>query len=83
VAGNRYPEISHDTRCFEAESHLNNNSVRTAKKTAHNHYKDHWLMLFREVITVYFQNHTKSINLRAQNAELLDVKAGGTVTTGT
>jgi hypothetical protein len=36
-------------------------------------------MLFKEIIAVYSENHTKSINtLYRQNAELLDVKAGGT-----
>jgi hypothetical protein len=36
-------------------------------------------MLFKEIIAVYFQNHTKSINsLCEQNAELLAVKAGDT-----
>jgi hypothetical protein len=37
-----------------------------------------WLMLFREIITLY-SDHTKPINiLHWQNAELLIVKAGGT-----
>jgi hypothetical protein len=35
-------------------------------------------MLFREIIAVYSENHTKPINtLRGQNAELLNVKVGG------
>jgi hypothetical protein len=36
-------------------------------------------MMFREIITVYSDNHTKNINsLCGQNAELLIVKEGGT-----
>jgi hypothetical protein len=36
-------------------------------------------MLFREIIAVYSENRKKPINiLRAQNAELLNVEAGGT-----
>jgi hypothetical protein len=37
-----------------------------------------WLMLFKEIITVYSENHTKPINKHfGQNAELLILKAGG------
>jgi hypothetical protein len=37
-----------------------------------------WLILFRDIIAFYSENHTKSINtLCGQNAELLNVKAGG------
>jgi hypothetical protein len=37
-----------------------------------------WFMLFREVIAVYFENHTKNINgLCEQNAGLLNAKEGG------
>jgi hypothetical protein len=37
-----------------------------------------WLMLFKEIITVYSENHTKPINIHSrQNAELLNVKIGG------
>jgi hypothetical protein len=37
-----------------------------------------WLMLFREIIAIYFQNLSKLTNsLRGQNAELLNVKANG------
>jgi hypothetical protein len=37
-----------------------------------------WLILFREIITVYSGNHAKPINtLCGQNAELLNVKVGG------
>jgi hypothetical protein len=36
-------------------------------------------MLFREIIAVYSENHTKPIDtLCGNNAELLIVKAGGT-----
>jgi hypothetical protein len=38
-------------------------------------------MLFRETVAVYCENHTEHINtLCGQNAEFLDVKAGGTYT---
>jgi hypothetical protein len=38
-----------------------------------------WLMLFREIIAVYSEDHTKHVNaLCGQNVELLNVKAGGT-----
>jgi hypothetical protein len=37
-------------------------------------------MLFKEIIAVYHENHTKPINtLCGQNAELLNVKSGGRV----
>jgi hypothetical protein len=36
-------------------------------------------MLFREIITVYFHNHMKSLNtLCGQSAEPFNVKANGT-----
>jgi hypothetical protein len=34
-----------------------------------------WIMLFREIIGVYIENHTKLINI---NAQFLIDKAGGT-----
>jgi hypothetical protein len=38
-----------------------------------------WLMPIREIFAAYSENYTKPINtLCSQNAELLDVKAGGT-----
>jgi lipoate-protein ligase B len=57
------------------------NSVRTAKKTQHfTITKINWLTLFKEIIAVYTENHTKHINkLCGKNAELLNVKAGGKV----
>jgi hypothetical protein len=37
-----------------------------------------WLMMSKEIIAVYYENHTKHINtLCVQNAELLIVQAGG------
>jgi hypothetical protein len=37
------------------------------------------LMMFMEIIAVYFENHTKPINILCeQNADLLNVKVGGT-----
>jgi hypothetical protein len=68
------------TSChFEACSSFKH-SVRTAKKTQHfTITKINWLMLFKEIIAVYWENHTKPINaLCGHNAELLIVKAGGT-----
>jgi CRISPR/Cas system-associated protein Csm6 len=57
-----------------------NNSVRTALKTQHfTITKINWLTLFRKIIAVYSENHTKPLNtMCGQNAELLIVKAGGT-----
>jgi lipoate-protein ligase B len=38
-----------------------------------------WLTLFREIIAVYSENHTKHMNtICEQNAELSNVQAGGT-----
>jgi hypothetical protein len=51
------------------------NSVRTTKKTQHfTITKINWLMLFKEIIAVYAENHMKPI---LQNKELLTVEAGG------
>jgi hypothetical protein len=36
------------------------------------------LMLFREIVLVYFNNYTNKNTLREQNAEILIVTAGGT-----
>jgi hypothetical protein len=56
------------------------NAVHTAKKTQHfTITKTKWLMLFRKMIAVYSESHTKPINtLYEKNAELLIVTAGGT-----
>jgi hypothetical protein len=52
-----------------------NNLVRTAKKTPHfTITKINWLTLFKKIIPVYTENHTKQI----KNADLLIAKAGGT-----
>jgi hypothetical protein len=41
--------------------------------------KINWLILFRKIIAVYSENHSKQINIMSeQNAELLIIKAGGT-----
>jgi hypothetical protein len=53
-----------------------NNSVCTAKKTLHfTITRINWLMLFKEIIAVYSENHMKPINTIE---ELLIVEAGGT-----
>jgi hypothetical protein len=36
-----------------------------------------WLMLLKEIITVYSENYTKPINTPWENAALLNVMAGG------
>jgi hypothetical protein len=37
-----------------------------------------WLMLFKEIIAVYCENHMKHTNaIYGKNAEFYDVKAGG------
>jgi hypothetical protein len=56
------------------------NSVRTSKRTPHfTITKINWLILFKEIIAVYTENHTKpkKNTLCEQNAEFI-VKAGGT-----
>jgi hypothetical protein len=43
------------------------NSVRTSKRTPHfTITKINWLMLFREIITVYSENHAKPIIFEAE-----------------
>jgi hypothetical protein len=56
------------------------NSVLTLKKTQPITIRAiNQLMLFREVIAVYFENRMKPTNtLCGENAELVIVKAGGT-----
>jgi hypothetical protein len=50
-------------------------SVRTSKRTPHfTITKINWLMLFKEIIAVYSEEHTKPINT---NSALLTVKADG------
>jgi hypothetical protein len=49
------------------------NPIRTSKRTPHfTITKINWLTLFKEIIIVYSENHTK------QTVVLLIVKAGGT-----
>jgi hypothetical protein len=56
------------------------NSVRTSKRTPHFAItKINWLTLFKDMIDVYNENHTKPINtLCGQNAKSLVIKSGGT-----
>jgi hypothetical protein len=56
-------------------------SVLTSKKTQPMYItRINWLMLFREIIAVFSENHMIPINtLCGQTAELLIVKAGGIV----
>jgi hypothetical protein len=50
------------------------NSARTSKRTPHfTITKINWLTLFKEIIAVYSEKHTKTI----QNAALMTVKADG------
>jgi hypothetical protein len=38
-----------------------------------------WLMLFKEMIAIYYENNRKPINtVRVESAHLLNAKAGGT-----
>jgi hypothetical protein len=42
-----------------------NNPVRTSKRTPHfTITKINWLMLFKEIIAVYSENHAKPINTK-------------------
>jgi hypothetical protein len=62
-------------------SNLTYTSFHTAKKTNFSvKKKTNWLMLFKAIITVFSENHTKLTNtICGQNAELLIImKAGGT-----
>jgi hypothetical protein len=52
---------------IEVEARLNNikNSVRTTKKTQHfTITKINWLTLFKEIIAVYSEKHTKHTNTK-------------------
>jgi hypothetical protein len=52
------------------------NPVRTSKRTPNfTITKINWLMLFKEIIDVYSENHTKPIN---KNTALQIVKTAGT-----
>jgi hypothetical protein len=53
--------------------------VPTSKKTQHFITEISWLMLFKEIITVYSEDHTKPTDtLCGQNAEFLIVREGST-----
>jgi hypothetical protein len=60
-------EQYHNGEPFPAEAHLNNavftNSVFTPKKIQFSITKINWLMLFKETIAVYSENHMKPINI--------------------
>jgi hypothetical protein len=44
---------------------LFNNSVHTSKRTPHfTITKINWLMLFKEIIAVYIENHAKPVNTK-------------------
>jgi hypothetical protein len=59
----------------EAVYILFKNSARTSKRTPNfTITKINWLMLFKEIIVVYSENHTKPINT---NSTLLTVEADG------
>jgi hypothetical protein len=66
---------------LKAEADLNNtNSVPTSQKA---HYvsitKTNMLMLFRETVAVYCENHTKHTNTFCRkNSEVLDIETCGT-----
>jgi hypothetical protein len=56
---------------YKSSSYLTANTLRSIATTNR-------LMLFKEIIGVYCENHTEHINtLRGQNAEFFNVKAGG------
>jgi hypothetical protein len=69
------------SRWLESEAGLSNiyiykDSARTSKRTPHfTVTKINWLMLFKEMIAVYSENHTKPINT---NTALQIVKVAGT-----
>jgi hypothetical protein len=49
------------------------NSARTSKRTPHfTITKINWLMLFKEIITVYTENHTKTHQNNIQRYSLLN-----------
>ena len=59
----------------QVELHLNTQSVQCSKHTPSWLYKTSQLMLYRKIIAVYSQIHTKHINaVCGQNEELLNVK---------
>jgi hypothetical protein len=55
---------------IEYECHLKNGH---SEKTVHVHYIN-WLVLFREIISVYFENHQNRVNtVHGQNTEVFIV----------
>jgi hypothetical protein len=56
------------------------NSIPASKRKQHSSITMiNWLMLFKEIIAIYSENHRKPINtVCGQNVELLTVKADGT-----
>jgi hypothetical protein len=62
----------HLNNILKTSSYLNENSVFPLSSGIK------WLTLFREVMAVYSENHTKPINTHCgQSAELFKVKLGG------
>jgi actin-related protein len=63
-------------------NYIYKNSVRTSQETHHlSATETNRLMLFRETVAVYCENHTEHTDtLCGQNAEFWYVKAGGTYT---
>jgi hypothetical protein len=51
------------------------NSVSISKKQLVSIIKANWLMMFREIIGVYFENSKKHV---VKNTQLLIIKGGGT-----
>lgn len=70
-----YAEIT-----FPCASGILKNSVLIAKKIQPDTItKSSWLMRFKEIIVVHYENNMKPINtLYVKNAEFLSIKAGGT-----
>jgi hypothetical protein len=74
----------HKTLYFHCmyESHVNTTStfsLYVRENATHHITKINWLTLFKEIITVPSDNHTKPIHtFYEQNARLLNVKVGGT-----
>jgi hypothetical protein len=66
---------------FEAEAHLNNFLGIQSVPRRKQHFtitKINWLTLFKEIIAVYTENHTKYKYTLWPNAQLLNVKECGT-----
>jgi hypothetical protein len=62
----------------DQDQHLHRHEILKSHTTLL-HSKIKWLTLFKEMVAVYFEDHTEPRNtLCGQNAEFLNVKAGGT-----